>query len=105
MPELSARTQRVIVTWVKGHATEIDVTRARTIREDKIGNDGADEKIMLEILLQRRLQAQELGQGADRGSDMGDGLFADPCLAGYVDASSSGNEVSDTCEGPRGEMR
>ena len=41
--ELSSRVCDVHVSWVKGHATEIDVERGRTTREDKIGNDGADK--------------------------------------------------------------
>ena len=41
--ELLSREHDVIVTWVKGHTTEMDVTRGRTTREDKDGNDGADK--------------------------------------------------------------
>ena len=31
------------MSWVKGHAKQIDIDRGRTTREDKEGNDGADE--------------------------------------------------------------
>ena len=41
--ELSSRACDVQVSWVKGHAKDIDVERGRTTREDKIGNDGADK--------------------------------------------------------------
>ena len=33
----------VCVSWVKGHATRVDVSRGRSTEEDKRGNDGADE--------------------------------------------------------------
>jgi len=41
--ELCARETNVYVLWVKGHAKQIDIDRGRTTREDKEGNDGADE--------------------------------------------------------------
>jgi len=41
--ELRARETNVCVSWVKGHAKQIDIDRGRTTREDKEGNDGADE--------------------------------------------------------------
>jgi ribonuclease HI len=41
--ELCARETNVSVSWVKGHAKQIDIDRGRTTREDKAGNDGADE--------------------------------------------------------------
>ena len=40
--ELCARQSVVSVSWVKGHANQIDVDRSRTTQEDKTGNDGAD---------------------------------------------------------------
>ena len=40
---MSSRACAVSVSWVKGHAKDIDVERGRTTREDKIGNDGADK--------------------------------------------------------------
>ena len=33
----------VCVSWVKGHAKQIDIDRGRTTEEDKRGNDGADK--------------------------------------------------------------
>ena len=30
------------VSWVKGHAKQVDIDRGRTTEEDKEGNDGAD---------------------------------------------------------------
>jgi ribonuclease HI len=41
--EMLARTSAVHVVWVKGHATNIDISRGRTTEEDKRGNDEADE--------------------------------------------------------------
>ena len=41
--ELSSRVHEVSVSWVKGHAKQIDIERGRTTWEDKLGNDGADE--------------------------------------------------------------
>ena len=41
--ELLSRACDVTVSWVKGHAKDIDVARGRTTREDKMGNDGADK--------------------------------------------------------------
>ena len=41
--ELSMRASKVTVSWVKGHATSVDVLRGRSTEEDKRGNDGADE--------------------------------------------------------------
>ena len=41
--ELSSRACDVSVSWVKGHATSIDVDRGRTTSEDKAGNDCADK--------------------------------------------------------------
>ena len=105
--EVAGRTSAVTVTWVKGHAKEIDVMRGRTTREDKIGNDGADElardgadmhrvpsevveeanrrrthaihthKMMLAILIERLNQETSLTAEADRGSEMGEDLFVD----------------------------
>ena len=99
--ELCHRSSTVTVTWVKGHAKEIDVARGRTTREDKIGNDGADKlavagaaahgvqsevveaaaerrrlamqthEMMLSILIARQLQENEACE-ADRGSEMGE---------------------------------
>ena len=40
--ELCARQSIVLVSWVKGHAKQIDVDRGRTTEEDRTGNDGAD---------------------------------------------------------------
>ena len=40
--ELRFRATSVIVSWVKGHAKQIDIDRGRTTKEDKKGNDGAD---------------------------------------------------------------
>ena len=40
--ELRSRHTCVHVSWVKGHAKQIDVLRGRTTDEDKNGNDGAD---------------------------------------------------------------
>ena len=101
-----ARTSTVTVTWVKGHAKEIDVARGRTTREDKIGNDGADElavagaaahtvqsevveaaaarrrsamqthDMMLSIVVARQLEENETCE-ADRGSEMGDCMELD----------------------------
>ena len=41
--ELCGRDSHVCVSWVKGHATRVDVLRGRSTEEDKRGNDGADE--------------------------------------------------------------
>ena len=41
--ELHSRVSSVRVSWVKGHAKQIDVERGRTTSEDMIGNNGADE--------------------------------------------------------------
>ena len=90
------------MSWVKGHAKEIDVVRGRTTREDKLGNDEADKlavagaaahgppsevvaaakgrhemavevhQMMLAILLERRSCEKERDDAADRGSDFGD---------------------------------
>ena len=84
----------------------LDVARGRTTREDKIGNDGADElavagaaahtvpsevveaaaarrrsamqthEMMLAILAARQLEENESGE-ADRGSDMGECMELD----------------------------
>ena len=100
--ELCSRSSVVTVTWVKGHAKDIDVARGRTTREDKIGNDGADKlavagavthgidlevvkaaaerrrtaiqthKMMLSILLARQACENDATHEADRGSDAGD---------------------------------
>ena len=40
--ELCARQSVVLVSWVKGHAKQVDVDRGRTTEEDRTGNDGAD---------------------------------------------------------------
>ena len=40
--QLRSRSTSVCVSWVKGHATRIDVQRGRTTKEDKKGNDCAD---------------------------------------------------------------
>ena len=100
--ELLSRESIVTVTWVKGHAKDIDVARGRTTREDKIGNDGADKlavagaaahnvdvdvvqaaaarrrvamqthKMMLSILRARQDCEHDAAREADRGSDPGD---------------------------------
>jgi len=97
--ELACRACLVSVSWVKGHAKEVDVKLGRTTREDKAGNDGADKlavsgaalhpvgsevvaaasvrrhaavqthRMMLAILLERNSHEQ---QAADRGSEMGE---------------------------------
>ena len=41
--ELRSRLSVVSVSWVKGHATQIDIDRGRSTYEDKLGNDGADK--------------------------------------------------------------
>ena len=41
--ELRSRVSAVAVSWVKGHAKQIDIDRGRTTAEDKRGNDGADK--------------------------------------------------------------
>ena len=41
--ELLTRASDVVVSWVKGPTKEVDVARGTTARDDKIGNDGADE--------------------------------------------------------------
>ena len=41
--EVQSRATSVKVSWVKGHAKQIDIDRGRTTDEDKKGNDGADE--------------------------------------------------------------
>jgi len=41
--EQRSRVSLVSVSWVKAHATQIDVDRGRVTYEDKIGNDGADK--------------------------------------------------------------
>ena len=103
--ELGSRETIATVTWVKGHATDLDVARGRTTVEDKKGNDGADElavagaskhrvpaevvkaararrkaaiethRMMLAILSARQAAEHEASQDADRGSEMGDGIF------------------------------
>jgi len=40
--ELASRSSVVQVSWVKGHAKQVDITRGRSTKEDKEGNDGAD---------------------------------------------------------------
>ena len=100
--QLRSRAGSVTVSWVQGHAKEIDVLRGRTTREDKHGNDEADKlavagaashgppsevvaaakgrhemasevhQMMLAILLERRSREKELDDAADRGSDFGD---------------------------------
>ena len=40
--DLRSRATVVVVSWVKGHAKQIDIDRGRTTKEDKEGNDGAD---------------------------------------------------------------
>ena len=40
--EIRSRPTTVKVSWVKGHAKQIDIDRGRTTHEDKHGNDGAD---------------------------------------------------------------
>ena len=40
--EMSTRQTEVHVSWVKGHAKDIDIQRGRTTHLDKWGNDGAD---------------------------------------------------------------
>ena len=40
--DLLSRTSVVRVSWVKGHAKQLDIDRGRTTEEDKQGNDGAD---------------------------------------------------------------
>ena len=40
--ELQERNTEVCVSWVKGHAKEIDIERGRTTKEDRTGKDGAD---------------------------------------------------------------
>ena len=39
---MRSRATAVVVSWVKGHAKQIDIDRGRTTKEDKEGNDGAD---------------------------------------------------------------
>ena len=40
--ELQSRNSCVSVTWVKGHATRLDIARGRSSEADKFGNDAAD---------------------------------------------------------------
>ena len=40
--ELSSRATDVHVSWVMGHAKQIDIERGRTTADDKFGNDAAD---------------------------------------------------------------
>ena len=40
--EMNSRATCVSVSWVKGHAKQVDVQRGYTTQEDKDGNDGAD---------------------------------------------------------------
>jgi ribonuclease HI len=40
--EIASRAASVQVSWVKGHATKLDIDRGRSTEEDKEGNDGAD---------------------------------------------------------------
>jgi ribonuclease HI len=51
--ELRARQSVVSVSWVKGHAKQIDVDRSRTTQEDKTGNDGADALAVAGACLQQ----------------------------------------------------
>ena len=104
----------VSVTWVKGHATRVDIERGRTTEADKRGNDGADslavagarmhrvsEEVvesakkrkdvamsvqrMMVAVLKARLHAEaDVVAAGDRGSDPGD-CFAD--LSDVADTS------------------
>ena len=40
--EIKSRHTEVQVSWVKGHATRLDIQRGRSSQLDKWGNDGAD---------------------------------------------------------------
>ena len=40
--DLRVRSSAVQVSWVKGHAKQLDIDRGRTTKEDKMGNDEAD---------------------------------------------------------------
>ena len=40
--ELASRSSAVQVSWVMGHAKQVDIARGRCTKEDKAGNDGAD---------------------------------------------------------------
>ena len=112
--ELSSRSSDATLTWVKGHAKDIDVSRGRTTHEDKIGNDGADklavagaashmidlevvqaaadrrlvamrtQKLMVFILLARQACEIEASQEADRGSDADDCAEPDDMELGCI---------------------
>ena len=72
--ELASRSSAVKVSWVKGHAKQVDITRGRSTKEDKEGNDGADalaragaklhaiQSEVLEAAMQRRHWAASVQQ-------------------------------------------
>ena len=108
--ELRSRATAVAVSWVKGHAKQINIDRGRTTVEDKKGNDGADALAVaganmhcaapevVEAARQRRdvamsvqrmmLQARALAENAfqkeatdaDRGSELGDCMCVDDSI-------------------------
>ena len=65
--ELHARTAEVQVTWVKGHATCVDVQRGRTTEEDKKGNEGADALAVAGARL-HHIDSEVLAAAKDRRS-------------------------------------
>ena len=51
--ELRGRASSVSVSWVKGHATSVDIARGRSTTIDKRGNDGADAPAVVGARLHR----------------------------------------------------
>ena len=123
--ELCSRQSVVSVSWVKGHAKQIDVDRGRATKEDKTGNDGADalgaclhevpaevltsacerkelavdvQRMMIKIL-QARAEAEsnnlDDAVDVDRGSEMGD------CMSELLnDELDFDNGVDIQCDAP-----
>ena len=68
--ELRFRQTAVDVSWVKGHAKPIDVTRGRTTHQDMVGNNSADglavqgaaSHSVLEELVAKALEFVALGR-------------------------------------------
>jgi len=63
--ELQSRAVGVCVSWVKGHAKQIDIDRGRTTEEDKRGNDGAD-KLAVAGANKHRVSLQVVGAAQQR---------------------------------------
>ena len=119
--ELSSRGSAVHVSWVKGHAKQVDIERGRTTEEDKLGNDGADALAVkgaqlhpvpsevLESATQRKqwasavqqmmvavLQARLLAESACDTARADRGSECDDCEELYLDDVACGLDLSGT---------